>query len=318
MTKIACVTMMKDEDFFLPIWFRYYSRIFGAENLFIIDHSSARAIVEMLDPELRGSRVNTFCLPPRAETSDIKRERSFDKQRFTAISGFIGGLLAFYDLVLFNDADEIFVADPARYRDLADYLDRSSLRGQIAAGIGVELFHDRHSEAAFDSAAPIFSQRRNVFLSPLYSKPHILGRPSTLSPHAVADPFILDPDLYLFHLKFVDAGHLYNRQEVRRRAGESDPVLWESWKWEGSVAQGQLTKFEALPIAQKPLSGRAVCRSLFGRATPIEIGAADGPERLRNRSGSKQRVLDHISKQDEARLRKHRYILPDAFAESGI
>ncbi len=318
MTKIACVTMMRDEHFFLPVWFRYYSRLFGAENLFIIDHSSARPVAEMLPPELRGIRLNTFCLPPRADTSEAKRAPSFDKQRFDAISGFITGLLAFYDLVLFNDADEIFVADPARYRDLAAYLDRGTLHGRIAAGIGVELFHDRRSESAFDPAAPIFGQRRNVFLSPLYSKPHVLGRPSALSPHAVAHPFTLDPDLYLFHLKFVDADHLQDRQEVRRNAGESDPVLWESWKWDGSVAEAQLAKFEALPLAREPLSGRAVCESLFGGAGPVEIGAADGPKRLRNLSGAKQRVLDHVSKQDEARLRQHRYVLPEAFAESGI
>ncbi|MBE3638629.1 glycosyltransferase family 2 protein [Mangrovicoccus algicola] len=317
MTKIACVTMMKDEDFFLPIWFRYYARQFGAENLFILDNGSARPPREMLPPELGRGCVNVFRLPLREDTSQARQAVHFDRQRFIAINGIIAGLFGYYDVVLFNDTDEIFVADPAIHADLEAYIRARAADGRIVAGIGLDLFHDRANESSLDLGAPIFKQRRNVVLNPLYAKPHLLGHAATMSPHAVTEPFVFDPELYLVHMKFIDAGRFLTRQQ-RRRDTDAQPGAWDSWKWDDTIAEGQLAKMEQRMPAGEPLSGDAVARQMFGRTGAVTIGGGDGPERLRLRAPKKKRVLDHVSKQTEHEMRQNRHVLPESFATCGI
>ncbi|WP_138469880.1 glycosyltransferase family 2 protein [Poseidonocella sp. HB161398] len=310
--------MMKDEEFFLPIWFRYYSEIFGGENLFILDNGSSKAPAEMLPTGLRGTCINVFQIPPREETSESRCEDSFDNQRFGAISGIVNGLLSFYDFVLFNDTDEIFMADPARYRNLAHYLEQRAAIGEIRAGVGLELFHDRQSETAFDPEAPIFSQRRNVFASPLYTKPHVLGRKSVLRPHAVAHPFTFDPDLYLFHLRFVDVDRLRLRQAKRRALDAAGAVGWGPWKWDDEGVVKQLARMERRPLAETPFSGATQGEMLFGQSNPVKIGGDNGAKRIRRPTPKKWRFIDYVSRKNVRLLRQQRHVLPDSFSTSGV
>ena len=38
--RIACFTMVYNEYAMLPLWARYYAKVFGAENLYVLDHGS--------------------------------------------------------------------------------------------------------------------------------------------------------------------------------------------------------------------------------------------------------------------------------------
>jgi len=41
MVRVIVATMVKDEDDVIEEWIQYYSRLFGYENLFVIDNNSS-------------------------------------------------------------------------------------------------------------------------------------------------------------------------------------------------------------------------------------------------------------------------------------
>ncbi|WP_172331345.1 glycosyltransferase family 2 protein [Mangrovicoccus sp. HB161399] len=319
MTKTACVTMMKDEDFFLPIWFRYYSRLFGAENLFILDHCSSRSPAEMLPGELGAGCVKSFRIPSLESLSEARSAGRFDAKRFELISSLLTGLLAFYDVVIFNDADEIYVPDPARYPDLRAYVEARGTDNQITAGLGMEMFHDVASEAAFDPAQPIFAQRRSFFCSLLYTKPHMLGTGSRIWPHAAEKPFVFDPDLHLVHMKFIDADRFLSRQEERRAFRTSVAKnTGKLWLWDGDRALEELRRYNEMPLDGTPFSGRDVMQRLFGRSEPVRIGGMMGPERKRTKKLDRYRVIDYVTPARDKRLASERRVIPERFVQTGI
>ncbi len=57
--KVLCLLMQKNERDLLPIWLGYYSFLFGAENLVVLDNGSSDPVVlnELLSAEQRGTRV---------------------------------------------------------------------------------------------------------------------------------------------------------------------------------------------------------------------------------------------------------------------
>ncbi|WP_161556086.1 glycosyltransferase family 2 protein [Mangrovicoccus ximenensis] len=319
MTNIACVTMMKDEDFFLPIWFRYYSRLFGAENLFILDHCSAQHPAGMLPGEPGAERLNVFRIPALDSLSKARSGGRFDAKRFELISNMLNGLLAFYDVVIFNDADEIYVPDPARYRDLRAYVEARAADNRVTAGLGLEMFHDIGSEADFDPARPVFAQRRNFFCSLLYTKPHVLGTGSRIWPHAADRPFVFDPDLYLVHMKFIDGNRFLSRQEERRAFRTSVARnTGKLWLWDGDRAMGELKKYNEMPVDLEPFSGRSVMQRLFGAEAAVRIGGLKGPERVREKKLDRYRVIDFVPPALDRQLASERRVIPDRFVETGI
>jgi hypothetical protein len=206
--RVACLTMTRDEDVFLAVWHRYYAGLFGPENLFIVDHnSSASPPAQVLGA---GDR-NVFRLPFDSPSHMTEGDRfAFDRERFLFVSDLVGALLKYYDTVIFNDTDEVFVADPEVYPDLAAYLAAND--DEVIAGIGLEILHDPAEEPPFDPASPVLAQRRCFVYRFHHSKPHILSRPCRIGGHGSRRPFRLDPDLYLMHLKFVDWDRSLERQ----------------------------------------------------------------------------------------------------------
>jgi hypothetical protein len=58
--KVLCLLMQKDEFDLLPIWLRYHSYLFGAENLIIIDNQSTNAHVLELLERAKGEGVRVL------------------------------------------------------------------------------------------------------------------------------------------------------------------------------------------------------------------------------------------------------------------
>lgn len=240
--RIACLTMTRDEALFLPIWHRYYARLFGAENLFIVDHNSQECPPARI---LGTSALNLFRLPFDAP-SQGEDQRAFDRERFRCVSSLVAALLKYYDTVVFNDTDEVFVTDPAVYPDLKALL--AARDEPILAGVGLEIFHDPVAERPFDPQVSVLTQRRNYVYRFHHSKPHILSRPVHIGGHGSRRPFCLDPDLYLLHLKFLDRGETLRRQERLRGffdAGRGG--LKSRWRFDAGEMEGQLAKMAASP-----------------------------------------------------------------------
>lgn len=187
--RIAAVTMVFNEPYFLPIWENYYSRQFGIDNLYLVDHGSN-------DGSTHSSKIKNIIRLPRDELDEDRR--------VSFISGLQESLLNYYDAVLFSDADEIIVADPDIYADLVEYCEAGLDR--FSTCLGLEVLHDLRREGPLDLGTPILEQRKFVRFSESYCKPLIAEIPMKWLPgfHACQYAPRLDPNLYLFHLKCMD------------------------------------------------------------------------------------------------------------------
>ncbi len=306
--------MTKDEEFFLPIWYRYYSAQLGAENVFVIDHDSNQPVQT---PGAPGVPLPNVLRLPFSDVPPPKgKKNTFDANRFSFLSSIVNGLLVYYDTVIFNDTDEMFVPDPARFSSLRAYLDDPRNRFSAIAGMGLEIIHDPETEAPLDVNRPVLSQRRNFLYDVYYAKPHVISKACRLGAHGVSMPFRFDPDLYLLHLKNVDMQNVVARQARLHAAYEQGLGGKDSdWQLTPEQKEKQFGRFMALPEAGQELRHHALMpRFLDGKADKL-IGAVDGPPRLRSRKNDKIRLDDFVSQENIKLLRSQRNVLPKRFIE---
>jgi hypothetical protein len=187
--RIAAFTMVYN-DVFLPMWLDYYGREFGRENLYVIDHGSTDGSVE------DGVGYNVLRVP-RSGGLDEEQRAAFN-------SDFQSALLKFYDVVVFADADEILIADPARFDGLSDFIARRC--ESYVTAIGLEVIHAQESEAPLDGSKPVLQQRAHVQFAAEYCKTLVARVPLTWGAgcHSTQRSAQIDRDLYLFHLKRMD------------------------------------------------------------------------------------------------------------------
>ena len=207
--KVAIFTMVYNEAIFLPMWLSHYGDQFGRENLFVVD-------VGTTDRSTDGLDVNIVKVP--RSLLDEERRTSF-------VRHFHASLLSYYDVVIFCDTDEFFVADPAHYPDMIACL--THREEPIIAGIGLNVIHIVASEPEILPGVPILEQRKYAQFYSLYCKPLIGRQPIDWTPgfHACNGPYNLCQDLYLFHLKSIDKTMFLNELDVKRQAGMSDAAV---------------------------------------------------------------------------------------------
>jgi len=110
--------------------------------------------------------------------------------------------------------DEFLVPDPARYRNLVEFV--AARRGRkVMAPVGLNVLHHVRVEDPIDPTRPVLGQRRFVKFVPRMCKPCIKRVPADWrkGSHGIAVPFEVDPELFMFHLKF------YDRDALRVTAG---------------------------------------------------------------------------------------------------
>lgn len=205
----AIVTIVRDEAERLPIWLRYYSRFFAAEDIYVLDHGTNDGSTD------GGGFVR---IPVEHDTVEVgwMWERIQEIQR---------RLLDSYETVLCTDVDEIVAPDP-RKGDLGEYIDRFDR--DFVTCTGYELIHIREYEPPLDLERPILEQRSHWFPSRIYSKPLLSRIPLHWTPgaHACEEGRRArhlrrpDPDLFLIHLHRMDYD-LCLRKHRR----------WSGWQW---------------------------------------------------------------------------------------
>lgn len=202
--RLAAITMARDEAAMLPRWVAHYSRQCGDPTaLLVIDDNSC-------DGSTAGLGCPVIRLPGEVQAC------SFEHTRMRMVSSMAAGLLAAYDAVLFSDADEFIVADPAKYETLVDFLhDRP--HGEAFGAMALNLVQ-HPSEPPLDPARPLLHQRRLAKFVPWLCKPGLkrTRAPWSRASHALRAPFVVDPDLYMFHAKFADLGLLRGAADHRR------------------------------------------------------------------------------------------------------
>lgn len=264
--QVACVTMARNESCHLRIWYSYYSRLFGASNCFIIDHCSDKFKPQRVLCDIDGAdEACIVTLPIEAKNDFTGQFAKFDITRFRLISNFVEGLLNYYNVVIYNDTDEIYIVDPERAEHLRDYIqDKSPF--QTLAGVGVELLHDYTHEQPYIEEQPLLSQR-NLFVYRIhYSKPHIVSTPCKMLAHGVSHEFRVDPFLFLVHLKYFDKDYLLQRQKflnslyLRGIGGGNS-----RWRLDDHTTLRRLDKRLRLPRAAENFTAhRSICERPAG------------------------------------------------------
>jgi hypothetical protein len=192
---LGVITMARDEGPMLRRWVDHYAAQVGPEHVLVIDDHSADG--------------STDDLPCPVIRIPYLRKRGFEPSRMGLLAGLSAGLLEAYDAVLFCDADEFVVADPARHESLRHLV--AARPGREALGVlGLNVIHDQAREAALDLERPLLQQRALAKFLPLMCKPALKWVPAAWAhaSHGILCPFQVDPELFMFHLKFADRDRL--------------------------------------------------------------------------------------------------------------
>lgn len=202
--RVAVMTMTRDEADMLPRWVHYYGAHLGMRNLFVIDDNSTD-----------GSTADLPCTVLHLPAGPWKA--SWMQTRVGFANSMSRGLLACFDVVIFTDVDEFLVPDPARYAGLFDYL-TARADTDVVAPVAVNLLHAPASEPAIDPSRPILEQRRFVKWAPDMCKPLVKRQPATWLQgfHGIKAPFVIDPELYMIHLKYYDVDALADVADRRQ------------------------------------------------------------------------------------------------------
>jgi hypothetical protein len=215
---VAVITMARDEGTMLRRWVEHYSREVGAENLVVVDDNSSDGSTDDLScPVLR--------IPPLTK-------KSFEPARMGLLGGLSAGLLEAYDAAIFCDVDEFIVADPKVHESLRHFV--AARPGRQAVGVmGLNVVHDIAQEPPLVEGEPILGQRSLAKFLPLMCKPSLKWEPANwaLASHGIKCPFEVDPELFMFHMKFADRDHLKavadHRHEMFRTDGRAARTSWE-------------------------------------------------------------------------------------------
>ena len=203
MKKIAALTMVRNDDFYLRKWVDYYGAQLGRENLYIY--------FDGLDQQ-----IADFCAGTHADLHEKIGSQvvSAEKGRLKFLSAQAAGLLSQgYDLVIGVDADEFIVVDPKLGLSLPEYLSRQKIGVSISA-LGLDFGQKMGEEGPVDPEVPFLRQRHYAQLGTRYTKASILSRPLTWGSgfHRVkGHNFHIVKDLYLLHFGYFDMGRIEAR-----------------------------------------------------------------------------------------------------------
>ena len=162
---------------------------------------------------------------------------AFDDQAKTAfINRLQQGLLEYYDTVIYTDADELVVPDPAVHPDLRMYLERKEC--DYVSCVGLNVVQILTQEAPLDLTKPLLQQRRFAKFSSAECKPSVSRVPMNWAPgfHCSDKPPLIDPELFQFHTKWIDYSLSMRRQVVNRDTARSkrnvDQGMGAHWSYD--------------------------------------------------------------------------------------
>lgn len=241
MKRIAALTMVRNDDFFLGKWTEYYGSLLGKDNLFIFFDGEDQTVPAFTE----GCHTEVL---PRVSGN----VRQSDKLRIDIMSAKAAELFAAgYELVIGADVDEFLVVDPAVGKSLPEFLSEQDVRGRNSlSGLGCDVIRNMQLEPELDHSLTLLSQRSFARLSTRYTKTSVLCAPVQWGSgfhrtrkgnyHIVKNLYLLHfgcADTSFINLKISDAdlssrGWSHHLQK-RKRLIESLPSLpvrdWDVW-----------------------------------------------------------------------------------------
>ncbi|MFA6636887.1 MAG: glycosyltransferase family 2 protein [Candidatus Omnitrophota bacterium] len=208
--KKCCVfTFVRNENVFLPIWLKYYSKFFSGSDIYVLDHSSDDGSVAECRKKYDFNVVDIpFVSYNVALKTSVARKKQAD-------------LLNVYEYVLYADADEIIIPHPRRYKDLNCYI--KQLKKDYCFCKGYDLLQMKN-ETPINLDMPILRQRKYWSFSPDYCKPLLSKKPLEweLGFHNAKNiARNIENDLLLLHLHRMDFKIAWEKlQQIK------------SWEWD--------------------------------------------------------------------------------------
>ena len=267
MKRIAALTMVRNDEFFLRKWVEYYGSQLGKSNLYVFFDGLDQRIPDFCDG------VNTMAV------NHIEGNvREADRGRIDFLSQRAAELFGKYDMVIGTDVDEFLVVDPRLGITLPEFLSSLKPYGNCPSisGLGVDVGQKLGEESEIDPSRPFLAQRHYARLSTRYSKASVLLRPVCWGSgfhRTRKGNFHIRKDLYLFHFGCVDLKRIEAKmgdrslvdagwtRHLRKRARTIYQVSgMRPHDWEGSVALARkIQNFFRPPFAwNKPSMFEAV------------------------------------------------------------
>lgn len=109
--KSAIYTIQHNEQYFLPMWIKYYSQFFAPEDMYIVAHNTSGPTVDIL---YKASQQGINIVP--VETTEIFNHPMLTNQVHTSQRN----LLTNYEYVVFSDCDEFIVPTECNLREFID------------------------------------------------------------------------------------------------------------------------------------------------------------------------------------------------------
>lgn len=203
MKKIAALTMVRNDDFYLRKWVEYYGRELGKENLYVYFDG----LDQNIPPFCEG--VNAFLHEKIGKTvveHDRGRLRFLSAQAADLLSGG-------YDLVIGTDADEFVIVDPKLGMGLAEFLSHQNIDVSISA-LGLDFGQKIGEEGDISEDRPFLQQRHYAQIGTRYTKASVIAKPCIWGSgfHRVkGHNFHIAKDLYLFHFGYFDLRRIQER-----------------------------------------------------------------------------------------------------------
>lgn len=249
MKRIAALTMVRNDSFYLEKWVSYYGAQFGRENLYIFFDGTDQVAA----PFCAGTNVRFH---ERVE-SQVARA---DKIRIEFLSSEAAKLFASgYNLVVGVDVDEFIVVDPRLGIGLGEYLSSARIRTSLSA-LGLDFGQKLGEEGDIRSDMPFLRQRHYAQIGTRYTKASVLAAPCRWGSgfHRVkGHNFHIGKDLYLMHFGYFDMKRLSDRLSDSDRLSQG----WEKHMKKRSRTIRYVTRFRARPFDTWVRFAR-VCQSI--------------------------------------------------------
>lgn len=237
--KIAVLTMVRNDDFFLRKWVEYYGREVGKENLFIFFDGEDQTIPDFC----QGTHAKLHAKIGTQVVAAEKARLRFLSEQATAL--FAQG----YELVVGVDADEYVVVDPKLGLGLGEYLSKQNIDVCLSP-LGLDFGQKLGEEGDLSFDETFLTQRRYAQIGTRYTKPSIIAKPCRWGSgfHRVkGHNFHIAPDLYLMHFGYADSRmlqarlsdadrmaqgwekHIYKRSRTIRYATEKKARSFDWW-----------------------------------------------------------------------------------------
>ena len=203
MKRIAAITMVRNDSFFLHKWINYYGSKLGKENLFIY--------FDGLDQKIPYFCEGTNCKKvEKIGTSVVASDKG--RIKFLSLKAtelFKSG----YDMVIGGDADEYLVVDPLINPSLTDFLSNLKIK-TCASGLGLDFGQLIGREKDLSLEFPFLNQRHFAQIGTRYTKVSVLNEPVKWGSgfHRVKGKnFHIIKGLYLMHFGYSDLQIIENR-----------------------------------------------------------------------------------------------------------